>query len=75
MSGSNGENAINADLKPLEMKHNRRFHNCDGLREDSPYCIAKSAKHLSLSWQRKLFEPLNLEPLEYTIICSSNLPS
>ena len=54
MSGSNEENAINADLKPLEMKHNRRFHNCDGLREDSPYIIAKSAKHLSLSWQRKI---------------------
>ena len=54
MSGSNGENAINADLKPLEMKHNRRFHNCDGLREDSPSIIAKSAKHLSLSWQRKI---------------------
>ena len=54
MSGSHGENGINADLKPLELKHNRRFHNCDGLREDSPYCIAKSAKHLSLSWQRKI---------------------
>ena len=60
MSGSNGENAINADLKPLEMKHNRRFHNCDGLRDDSPYCIAKSAKHLSLSWQRKIIR--SIEP-------------
>lgn len=58
MSGSNGENAINADLKPLEMKHNRRFLNCDGLREDSPYCIAKSAKHLSLSWQRKIIRTI-----------------
>ena len=54
MSGSNEENAINADLKPLGMKHNRRFHSCDGLREDSPSIIAKSAKHLSLSWQRKI---------------------
>ena len=54
MSGSNGENGINADLKPMELKHNRRFHNCDELREDSPYCIAKSAKYLSLSWQRKI---------------------